>query len=113
MGQGFAMDNELLDIYRSHPMDDGDVVVLVEELKLATEIKGLAKAWDDVLCRNLASVLREVEARQVELGIARPHEALQDGDHRLLADLRNELADSGITVHNLIALPAALSHLAA
>jgi hypothetical protein len=106
------MDNDILDIYRSHPMDDGDVVLLVAELGLATEIEGLANAWDEVLCRNIATVLRELEAREVSVGVARPHAALLDQDHRLLTDLRHELADSGITVHDLIHLPAALANAA-
>jgi hypothetical protein len=31
---------------------------------------------DDELCRNLASVLREIDAREVELAVARRHARL-------------------------------------
>ena len=106
---GAAMNPDILSAYRDHPMQDGDVVLLVEELRLATEISGLADHWDTVLCRSTARVLREIGARDVVLGIARAHCALRSSDHRLLGDLREELAGSGVVVGDLLALPADLA----
>jgi len=103
------MNPDILTAYRDHPMLDGDVVLLVEELKLATEIEGLADHWDSVLCRNVAHVLREIGAHEVTLGLARPGAVLQPRDHQLLGDLREELAGSGVVVRDLLALPAVVA----
>lgn len=100
------MNPDIVSIYRDHPMPDGDAVLLLEELHVATEVEGLADHWDQTLCRNLASVLRELGAQEVQIGIARAHEVLQARDHQLLGDLREELAGSGILVRDLLALPA-------
>lgn len=101
------MRDDLMTIYSTHPMQDGDVVLLVEDLQLATEIEGLADHWDDVLCRNTAHVLKEIEAPDVEVAIARRGGELRERDHRLLRELRQELAGSGIIVRPLVVLPAA------
>lgn len=103
------MNPDILAIYRDHPMQDGDVVLLIEELRVATEISGLADHWDTVVCGSTARVLREIGAREVVLGIARPRSVLQPSDHRLLGDLREELAGSGVAVGDLLALPADLA----
>jgi hypothetical protein len=103
------MNPDILAAYRDHPMQDGDVVLLVEELKLATEIEGLADHWDSVVCRSTALVLQELGAHEVVLGVARAHAVLQPRDHQLLGDLREELAGSGVVVCDLLALPAALA----
>ena len=102
------MDNNLLAAYRDHPMNDGDVVVLVPQHQLATEIEGLADHWDTELCRNLARLLREIDAHEVELAVARRHGLLLESDHSLLGDLVEELAGTGVVVRPLVALPAAL-----
>jgi len=99
------MRTDILTAYQQHPMTDGDVVLLVGELQLATEIEGLADHWDPLLCHNTALVLQEIGAREVELGIARPGAVLHPSDHLLVADLREELADAGITVLAPVALP--------
>lgn len=103
------MNPDILTAYRDHPMQDGDVVLLVEHLKLATEIEGLADHWDAVLCANIAYVLRELGATEVVLGVARPQALLLSRDHQLLGDLREELAGSAVVVRDLLALPAALA----
>jgi hypothetical protein len=101
------MTPDVLAIYRDHPMSDGDVVVLVEHLKLATEIEGLADHWDPVVRTNLGFVLQEIGASEVQLGIARRDGRLRDRDHLLQLDLEQELGTAGIALHPLIALPAA------
>jgi len=101
------MTPDVLAIYRDNPMRDGDVVVLIQPLQLATEIEGLADQWDPVLRANLSAVLQEIGANEVQLGIARPDARLQDRDHLLQLDLEQELGTAGITVQPLIALPAA------
>jgi hypothetical protein len=88
-------------------MDDGDVVVLLAEHQLVTEVAGLADAWDEVLCRNLAHVIQQLEVSEVQLAVARRDECLELHDARMVRDLTAELADTGIAVHPLIALPAA------
>jgi hypothetical protein len=100
------MTDDLLAIYRAHPMHDGDVVVLVPEHQLATEVEGLADHWDTELCRNLALLLRELDAHEVELAVARPDGLLLESDHSLLGDLVEELAGTGVVVRPLVALPA-------
>jgi hypothetical protein len=100
------MNPDIVSVYRDHPMHDGDVVLLIEALHVATEIEGLADHWDQVLCRNVATVLRELGAPELQIGIARAHEVLQARDHQLLGDLREELAGSGIVVRELLVLPA-------
>jgi hypothetical protein len=101
------MTDDLLAIYRTHPMNDGDVVVLVPEHHLATEVEGLADHWDAELCRNLAHLLREIDAHEVELAVARPDGLLLERDHSMLGDLVEELAGTGVVVRPLLPLPAA------
>lgn len=105
------MDNnqltDILNTYETYPMQDGDAVVLLVEQGVATEIEGLANEWDATLRRNLARALRDVDVREVMVGIARRRKALQAGDHQLLTELCEELAGTGIVVHPLVALPAA------
>jgi hypothetical protein len=105
------MDNDrvtdLLQAYETYPMQDGDAVVLLVEQHVATEVEGLANAWDPTLRRNLAQVLCELDVREVLVGIARQHKALQADDHRLVSELQEELVGTGITVHPVVALPAA------
>jgi hypothetical protein len=96
----------VLEIYRSNPMLDGDVALLTD-LQVVQEVEGLADHWDPVLRRNIAYVLREVGARELQVAIARPDAELLPQDHALWADLREELLDSPITVLPLLALPAA------
>jgi hypothetical protein len=105
------MDNDrvtdILQAYETYPMQDGDAVVLLVDQQVATEVEGLANVWDPTVRRNLAQVLRELDVREVVVGIARQDKALQDDDHLLATELREELAGSGITVRPLVALPAA------
>ncbi|MCW2501428.1 MAG: hypothetical protein JWN87_3104 [Frankiales bacterium] len=96
----------VLEIYRTNPMLDGDVALLTD-LQVVQEVEGLADHWDPVLRRNIAYVLREVGARELQVAIARPDAELLPQDHALWADLREELLDSPITVLPLLALPAA------
>jgi hypothetical protein len=100
------MTDDLLALYRSDPLNDGDVVVLVPGHQLATEIEGLADHWDPELCRNLALLLREIDAREVELAVARPDGLLLERDHSMLGDLVEELAGTGVVVRPLLPLPA-------
>lgn len=101
------MDENLLDIYRTYPMRDGDVALLLVEQHLVTEIEDLANQWDPVLRRNLALVLRDLDVREVQVAIARTSGELDPGDEALVGSLREELAGSGILVHPPIPLPAA------
>jgi len=98
--------NEVLTTYETYPMEDGDVVLLLVQEDLATEIEGLADAWDPTLRRNIVKVVRELEAREVLVGIARRYRALGEGDHRVVTELRQELAGTGVLVHPAVALPA-------
>jgi hypothetical protein len=101
------MTPDVLAIYRDNPMRDGDVVVLIQPLQLATEIEGLADHWDPELRSSLSSVLQEIGASEIQLAIARPGARLRDRDHLLQLDLEQELGTAGIAVQPLIALPAA------
>ena len=97
---------KVLAAYDDHPMQDGDVALLTD-LKVIQEVAGLADHWDPVLRRNIASVLTEVGVTELVVGIARRDRQLHPEDHALWADLREELLDSPMTVHPLVALPAA------
>lgn len=96
----------VLAIYTKHPMMNGDVALLTD-LDVVQEVEGLADHWDPVLRRNIAYLLREVGARELQVAIARPDAELLPQDHALWADLREELLDAPIRVLPLIALPAA------
>jgi hypothetical protein len=98
---------DIVSAYETYPMQDGDAVLLLVERGVATEIAGLADAWDPRVRCNVAQVLREIDVREVVVGIARRHKVLREGDSRLLTELRQELAETGIVVHRLVALPAA------
>lgn len=101
------MDENILDIYRTHPMRDGDVALLLLEQHLVTEVEDLANRWDPVVRRNLAKTLRELDVREVQVAIARATGELEPRDQALVGSLREELAGSGIVVHPPIPLPAA------
>lgn len=98
--------DDLLAIYREHPMRNGDVALLTD-LPVIQEVEGLADHWDPVLRRNVAKVLRDVGVTQLLVAIARPRAELLPQDHALWADLREELLDSPITVLPVTALPSA------
>lgn len=101
------MDIDLFAPYRCYPMQDGDAVLLLPELKVATELEQLGDAWHPDVCRSLASTLVELGATDVRLGVARPDALPLPGDHRLHATLRAELAGTDVVLHDLVALPAA------
>jgi hypothetical protein len=101
------MTDDMLDAYRTYPMNAGDAVVLIRSHGLATEIEGLADHWDPELCRNLARMLFEIDAREVQLAVARPAGLLLESDHSMFGDLVEELAGTGVVVRPLVALPAA------
>ena len=100
------MTDDILSAYRDHPLNDGDAVVLVPEHQLATEVEGLADHWDTGLCRNLAHLLHEIGAHEVEIAVARLDGLLLESDHSLLGDLVEQLAGTGVVVRPLVALPA-------
>jgi hypothetical protein len=95
----------VLQIYADHPLREGDVALLLDN-KLCVEVERLATEWDDVLCRNTASILRETTT-QVVVAIARRDASLLPRDYQLWRDLHGELRDSDIALHPLMALPAA------
>ena len=101
------MTDDVLNAYRSYPLNAGDAVVLIRSHQVATEIEGLADHWDAELCRNLGRLLRDIDARDVELAVARPRGLLLESDHSMLGDLVEELAGTGVVVRPLVALPAA------
>ncbi|MCW2601609.1 MAG: hypothetical protein JWM02_3438 [Frankiales bacterium] len=97
---------KVLKAYREHPMCNGDVALLTD-LAVVQEVEGLADHWDPVLRANIAHVLTEIGARELQIAIARPDAELLPQDHALWADLREELLGSAITVLPVVALPAA------
>ena len=97
---------KLLEVYDDHPMGDGDVALLTD-LPVVQEVERLADEWDPVLRRNIAWVLTKVGAGELVVAVARRHKRLLPQDHAMWADLREELLDSPVVVHPLVALPAA------
>ena len=85
---------------------NGDVLLTVDRIDVAL-LEQLADEWDPVRRRDTAFVIRELGAREVQLGIARPEAALLPQDHALWADLREELAATGIVLREPVGLPAA------
>ena len=100
------MDIDLFAPYRCYPMQDGDAVLLLPDLKVATELEQLGNEWHPAVCRNLARVLVELGATTALLGVARHDAVPLPDDLRLLTVLREALAGSGVVVHELVALPA-------
>jgi sulfur carrier protein ThiS len=96
----------VLEIYREHPMRNGDVALLTD-LKVVQEVEGLADEWDAELRRNVAALLTSVGVRELLIAVARPDAELLPQDHALWADLREELLGSSITVLPVMGLPAA------
>ena len=96
---------EVISIYTDHPLEDGDVVLLLDD-KVCMEIEQLATEWDDVLRRNLAQVVRSTSTRVLVL-IARPDGVLRDSDYQVWRDLHAELRDSDVELLPVRALPAA------
>ena len=95
----------VLQVYADEPMDDGDVVLLLDS-KVCVEIEQLADEWDAQLCRNTAHILKETAGTAV-LAIARAGASLTPSDYRLWRDLHQELRDSRVDLKPLLVLPAA------
>lgn len=85
-----------LDVYTEHPLQDGDVVFLIDG-RCILEVNGLADHWQqarDGVLHTLSTNAR----RRVLLAVTRRGADLHGGDHALWADLRTSLADSRIEV---------------
>lgn len=85
---------------------NGDVLLTVDRIEVAL-LEQWADRWDPVLRQNTAFVIRELGAREVELAVARPDAALLPQDYAMWADLREELAPTGIVLRDPIGLRAA------
>lgn len=96
---------EVLQIYSDEPLDDGDVVLLVDD-SVCLELAGLATAWDAELRRSTGRILRETASRVV-VAVARAGAELLPGDFQLWRELHTELRDSDVELLPLRALPAA------
>jgi hypothetical protein len=97
---------DVIRIYNEYPLDNGDMVVVTDS-PVVQELERMADEWDPVIRRNVAHVLREIGATEVQLLFARPDAEMLPQDHAIWADLRDELDGSGITLHPPTALPAA------
>ena len=96
---------EVLQAYADDPLEDGDAVLLVDDV-VCLEVAGLARAWDDVLRRSTGAVLRET-ASQVVVAIARRDAELAPSDYRLWRELHEELRGSAVELLPVRALRAA------
>ena len=96
---------QALRVYADHPLDDGDVVLLLDDA-VCLEIEQLADTWDGVLRRNTGQVLRDT-ARRAAVAIARRDAVLRPSDFQLWRDLHEELRGSEVELLPVQALPAA------
>jgi hypothetical protein len=96
---------EVLRVYADDPLDDGDVVLLVDDA-VCLEVAGLASQWDEVLRRNTGRILRETASRVV-VAIARPGAELLPRDYRLWRELHEEVRGTAVELLPVQALPAA------
>lgn len=96
---------QALRIYADHPLDDGDVVLLLDD-SVCVELEQLADTWDVVLRRSTGQVLRET-ARRAAVAIVRPDAVLRPSDFQLWRDLHEELRGSDVELLPVRALPAA------
>ena len=96
---------DLLDVYADHPLDDGDVVLVLDD-QVCLEVEGLAEHWDPLVRRNTAKIVRETSTSVLVL-IARPERTLLDRDYQLWRDLHADLRDTDVQLHPVRALPAA------
>ena len=94
-----------LDVYRDHPLDDGDAVVVIDD-EVCLEVQGLADHWDGVLREDTTQALLST-ADRVLVAIARPRGRLQERDHQLWRDLQDALGGRGVELLPVHALPAA------
>src|SRR5688500_20325238 len=88
---------DLLDVYADHPLDDGDVVLVLDD-QVCLEVEGLAEHWDPLVRRNTAKIVRETSTSVVVL-IARPERTLIDRDYQLGRDLHTDLRDTDVQLH--------------
>lgn len=98
-------EEQALRVYRDARLQDGDAVVLLDQ-KVCLELEQLAAEWDDVLRRNLITVLANTTAR-VLVAVARDGEMLQPGDYQLWRDLHAGLREADVELLPIRALPAA------
>lgn len=96
---------QALRVYAEHPLDDGDVVLLLDD-SVCLELEQLADSWDETLRRSTGHVLRQ-NARRAAIAIARPRSVLQPRDFQLWRDLHEELRGSDVELLPVRALPAA------
>lgn len=95
-------ESTVLDMYTDHPLEDGDVVFLLDGKRIL-EIAGLADHWASAR-EGVVHTLTVNARRRVLMAISRVGADLQGGDHALWADLRASLADLRIEVLPLQAL---------
>lgn len=100
-----AREQEALQIYAEHPLDDGDTLLLLDDT-VCLELTGLADHWDEVGRRNLVQVI-EAGARRVLVAIARDRARLLPGDHQLWRELHQDLRGTEVELLPVRALPAA------
>ncbi len=91
-----------LAIYTEHPLQDGDVVFLLDGRRLL-EINGLADHWQEARDGVLQTLTTNAR-RRVLLAVTRQGADLHGGDHALWADLKTTLAGAGIEVLPIQAL---------
>lgn len=96
---------EVLRAYTDDPLEDGDVVLLLDD-EVCLEVEQLATRWDDVLRRNTGRVLRDTASRVV-VAVARPDAALTPADYRLWRGLHEEVRGTAVELLPVRALPAA------
>jgi len=85
-----------LEIYTEHPLQDGDVVLLLDGKRIL-EINGLADHWQEARDGVLHTLTTNAR-RRVLLAVTRRGADLHGGDHALWADLRASLEASRIQV---------------
>ncbi len=91
-----------LALYAKHPLQDGDVVFLLDGKHLL-EVNGLADHWQRARDGVLHTLTGNARHR-VLLAVTRQGADLHGGDHALWADLKTTLAGSRIKVLPIQAL---------
>ena len=94
-----------LQLYAEEPMEDGDVVLLLDDT-VCLEVAGLADHWDEVQRSSVAEVLRQTSS-SVVVAVARRGAALTPDDYRMWRDLHADLQGTAVALSPVRALPAA------
>ena len=97
----------VFEAYRTYPAANGDLLLLLTELRQVLHLEGCADAWDPRIRRNLGAVFEDLGIREIQVAISRPDAELLGQDYALTVELREELAKHGISVSAPRGLPAA------